>query len=152
MNNVLVIIAGVIVIVSIVLVAFWLLWSRIGQSGQEVLESRYPLDKPILSDAGAYFVGVESKGRLQLRGNGALALTATELWYKAAFFSTELVIPMQDINHVELVDSHLGKVVFGRKMLKVYFKNINDQADSVAFLVNNESLWRQSLERAKFGK
>ena len=75
----------------------------------------------ILQDLKALTLGLESRGVLQGRGNGALVLTADELtWFRFVPESSDLRIPREDITKVDTVKTHLGKT-YGRDLLRVTF-------------------------------
>jgi hypothetical protein len=85
------------------------------------------------ADYGASSFGVESRGALQWRGNGALILTEKTLAFFQLFAERELVIPLERIQALSLVHKHLGKVTSSR-LLRVEFR-ANEQLDAVAFWV-----------------
>lgn len=116
--------------------------------GQERLDRRYPADQVLLADTGANFFGVESRGSGQIRGNGVLALTASELWFSLLAPETELTIPLAAITAVELVPSHLGKAVAGRRLVLVRYTD-RGAADAAAWLVADPDAWLRAIERAR---
>jgi hypothetical protein len=94
----------------------------------------------------ANFFGTESRGVMQIRGNGILLLTDTDLVFGMFRPSREFLIPLANIVKIELVDSHLTKTVF-QPLLKVYFTNDEGDADSVAWWVANPTEWKNLLEK-----
>jgi hypothetical protein len=95
----------------------------------------------------ANFFGIESRGVMQIRGNGILLLTGTDLVFEMFQPSREFLIPLANIVKIELVDSHLTKTVF-QPLLKVYFTNDEGDADSVAWWVANPTEWKNMLEKS----
>jgi len=104
----------------------------------------YPADSIVVQDLKALSFGLESKGAMQSRGNGALALTATELhWFQFAP-ECDLRIPRDNITRVDAVKWHLGKSV-GRNLLFVAFTK-DGKPDSIAWHVTHLEQWRSQLE------
>jgi hypothetical protein len=97
---------------------------------------------------GANFYGQESKGKMQMRGNGTLALTEEELYFEWLVPRREFRIPLSAIQAVETPSSYLGKTNF-RPLLKVVFQNDAGQTDSMAWLVPDVEAARQEVEAAR---
>ena len=95
---------------------------------------------------GANFFGIESLGFMQVRGNGILLLTDTDLVFGMFRPKRDCLIPLALIEKTELVESHLTKTVF-QTLLKVYFTNEEGDADSVAWWVANPAEWKNVLEQ-----
>ncbi len=101
-----------------------------------------------LSESANYF-GLESKGVMQIRGNGVLILTKEKLYFEMwAKPKTNVEIPINSIQQIERGESHLGKRVF-QNLLKVHFINEKGNLDSVAWMVRDLEDWIQSLEKMK---
>lgn len=94
----------------------------------------------------ANFFGIESHGIMQIRGNGILLLTDTDLVFGMFRPAQDFVIPLAELEKIELAESHLTKTVF-RSLLKVYFTNKEEQLDSVAWRVLNPSAWKDLVEK-----
>ncbi len=94
----------------------------------------------------ANFFGIESQGIMQIRGNGILLLTDTDLVFGMFRPDRDFVIPLAKIEKIELAESHLTKTVF-RSLLKVYFTNEEGNVDSVAWWVVNPTEWKDLLEK-----
>ncbi len=97
----------------------------------------------LMKDLTANLFGVQSKGKAQARGNGALVLTAQGLRFYQVMPERDLSIDLEDVETVELVRSHLGKTV-GRELLRVSFSN-GGNPDSVAWYVADPLAWRQRI-------
>lgn len=94
----------------------------------------------------ANFFGIESHGAMQIRGNGILLLTNTNLVFGMFRLTREVLIPLTKIEKIELAESHLTKTVF-QPLLKVYFTNEAGDADSVAWWLANPTEWKNVLEK-----
>jgi hypothetical protein len=146
----LVVFAGVALLGVVLWGVFRVLMKRMRSVGEARLRERYPSGGVLLSAPSASCFGLESRGRMQVRGNGALALTANELWFRRFAGDFEVAIPLADITGVDLADSHLGKRVFGRQLLRVRFR-AGGAEDVIAWLVSDPSKWLEELDRARRG-
>jgi hypothetical protein len=100
-----------------------------------------------LRDSMANCFGLASLGRVQVRGNGSLALTRDTLGFQYALSKKPpLLIPRSAIQKVESTRSHLGKRV-GRPLLTVHFLDAAGNADVVAWLVRDLDRWSAELNR-----
>jgi len=108
------------------------------------MEKRFVGQRIILTALNANFFGQQSKGGMQVRGNGALVLTEIELWFCLAAPEREISIPVSQISKVELKRSHLGKTVF-RPLLYVEFSSATG-SDSIAWAVQNPGKWKDAIE------
>ena len=93
--------------------------------------------------ANARSLGVTSRDNAQARGNGTLALYATELVFVQWIPERELVLDLASITGVSNVDSHLGKRVGGR-LLKVIWAD-GDGPNSIALHVADLPEWTAAL-------
>lgn len=100
---------------------------------------------PIERQSGmANFFGLESKGGKQLRGNGALVVTADRVWFQRIGAGEPIVIPRRDVKAAEVVSSHAGKTV-GRPLLKLTFDDEHGGTDAVAWYVPDAEAWAAAL-------
>jgi hypothetical protein len=127
---------------------FRLLMSRMRRAGEARLRERYPSGEVLLAAPTANCFGLESLGRLQVRGNGVLALTSSELWFRRYAGDFELSIPLRDVRAVELAPSHLGKRILGRELLRVRFSRAGTE-DTVAWLMPEPRQWLERLQAMK---
>jgi hypothetical protein len=98
------------------------------------VRARYPdAAQTIIVDYAVNSLGLESLGRWQVRGNGALVVTATELCFFLYKPEREIVIPLADVTDLSFVHSHLGKWT-PHKLVKVAFRR-DDAMDAIALLV-----------------
>ena len=107
--------------------------------------SKFDERKIILGPASANTFGQESLRVRQLRGNGLLLLTETELYFGMFLPRKDFRIPINLITKIEIAKSHLGKTKF-RDLLKVYFTNNTGKEDSIAWLVKDLESWIKTLK------
>jgi len=98
----------------------------------------------LLQSFTANFFGRESLGPAQIRGNGALILTRTELIFILAFPRRETVIPIETITAVTQPRGHLGKSAL-RPLLRVQFTGPKGE-DAIAWAVRDPDRWQKGIE------
>ena len=110
-----VIIGAVIVIglIAVLVVVPSLAFRAMELSLRRRIAATYVPDQIVLEDLKAVTLGLESRGVMQGRGNGALVLTANELgWFRfVAPKGGDLRISRETITTVDTVKAHLGKIV-----------------------------------------
>lgn len=115
------------------------------QSGEARVAARYAKRDILLEDTLANSFGLESLGAGQVRGNGALVLTAKTLHFFQAVPAREVEIPLDRIDSVGIVKTHLGKST-GHDLLHVTFRNRDGQRDAIAWFVRPDAeTWRAKL-------
>jgi hypothetical protein len=94
------------------------------------------------------FFGQETKGLGQMRGNGCLILTNTELYFEMWWPKRTLKVPRHLISNVENPPPkwHLKKTK-NRPLLKIHFTNEQGYEDSAAWIVPELEQWISSLNR-----
>ena len=107
----------------------------------------YKPDAIVFQDLRANNFGLESKGAMQQRGNGALVLTARELHFFQLIPARDFRIPLDSITEVKTVRSHLGKTV-GRSLLHVSF-TVDGVEDAMAWSVVDVEAWLAKLGTPK---
>ncbi|WP_415971968.1 hypothetical protein [Rhodococcus sp. 077-4] len=140
-------IVGVVLLIVGIAVLVKVLVRRLSSSSQSAIAQQFADSSVVKSDPMANFFGLGSKGGAQVRGNGALVLTDSELWFRRIGSSTLLRIPLQDIDGADVTGSHAGKTV-GRSLLRVHFRT-EAAADSAAWLVENPESWVHAIESDK---
>lgn len=103
--------------------------------------------RDIQMKGNANFFGIESQGIRQIRGNGILLLTDTDLVFGMFRPTLDVLIPLANIKKIEFTESHLTKTVF-QPLLKVYFTNEDGETDSVAWWLPNPTEWKNVLEKS----
>jgi hypothetical protein len=98
----------------------------------------------LLREDDALSLGVESAGKMQLRGNGTLALTASEVLFAQWVPDRLLRIRRASIVEVTTTRSHLGKTI-GRDLLKVVWAPDAGGRDSLVLWVKDLDGWIEAL-------
>jgi hypothetical protein len=111
--------------------------------GETAVRSRYPDARLVMPNA--MFFGQQSKGVRQLRGNGTLAITDRELYFRKWAPAAEHIIPISAIQVIETPLAFLGKS-YGRPLLKIVYRTDNEQTDAVAWYVPDLDSVREQLE------
>ena len=122
---------------------------RFVRQKEEIASARYPHAR--LIDRAASFFGQESRGVGQMRGNGLLILTDTELLFEMLIPNQEFRIPLGRIQSLENPSSFLGKSRF-TPLLKVIYTNEHGAMDAMAWQVPDLSMWMRLLEEARSGR
>jgi hypothetical protein len=135
-------VAGVAIVIAITLA----LLRRYAVERGRVARQRFPDAVSIIP--GAQFLGRESVGAFQLRGNGTLVLTHTEIYFEMWFSNREYHIPLTAIRSLETVASFLGKTVL-RPLLKINFLTDTGQNDAMVWLVSDLDNVRLAIEQAR---
>ena len=136
--------AGILVGVIAILVVPKLVIKSMEPALERRISEMYSSEQIILKDLSALTFGLESRGVLQGRGNGALVLAANELcWFRFVPESSDLRIPRENITKVDTVKTHLGKTD-GRDLLRVTFTN-DGKPDSMAWYVRDLGAWLSKL-------
>ncbi len=102
-------------------------------------------------DRSASFFGQESRGAPQMRGNGTLILTDSELIFEMWVGSSQFRVPLSSIRSVENPQSFLGKSRL-TPLLKVAYRNEQGADDAMAWHVADLAGWMRQLEEARRAK
>jgi hypothetical protein len=147
---------GVLVVAVIVLsllvglgVVFGLVFvvlKRVAQRSRGTAGQQYPDAR--LVDANALFFGQQSRGVRQMRGNGTLIVTDSDIIFQQWVPSREFRIPLSAIQAIENPSSFLGKWQ-GVPLLKVSFLNESGHTDSMAWRVGDLSGVQRRIEEAR---
>lgn len=108
----------------------------------EVLRGRTPV---VLDDAALFF-GLQSKGAVQLRGNGCLVLVDDELVFLQWVTDRVVRVRRADVLEVDTARGHLGKRV-GRDLLRVRWREGAGEETS-AWFVHDLAAWLEHLRGA----
>jgi hypothetical protein len=119
-----------------------------GMAGNSAEEARQRFPNALLIDSRASFFGQESHGVTQLRGNGTLVITDSELIFMKWVPKRDYIIPLRSITGIETPSSFLGKSRF-TPLLKVVFTDENGKQDSMAWHVLDLDGVRRVIESAK---
>lgn len=145
---------GLVIILLLVLTGFFILvfggtllvLRRTARKKEASARERYPTARQI--DRAASFFGQESRGAGQLRGNGTLILTDSELIFEMWVPNREFHIPLQTIQSLENPTSFLGKSRF-TPLLKVVYTNEQGTTDAMAWQVPDLAGWMQAINDAR---
>ena len=90
-------------------------------------------------------LGLQSRGRGQVRGNGRLVLTDVELRFRQWIPQRETTIPLAAVISVGTEGSWLGKWV-GSKLLCVRWRTPDGSEDAMAWQVRDLDGWLGAIE------
>lgn len=119
---------------------------RVAARREQAMRQRFPTARTILPNVN--FFGRESDGAAQLRGNGTMALTGSEIVFERWVPRKEYRIPFAAIQAIETPRAFLGKSV-GQRLLKVVYTSDSGQTDSIAWLVPDLEALKQTLENLR---
>lgn len=114
----------------------------------ETMRQRFPDARFILAGANCY--GRQSRGSGQMRGNGTLVLTDTELIFEHWLPRSETRIPLRAIDQVDTTKSFRRKWSL-RPLLRVIFRTETGATDAIAWLVEDAAASHQAIEAAISG-
>jgi hypothetical protein len=135
------VLAGLIVLFAVVR----LVVGYFGRKFNETIKKKFAGKQIVRQSTGANFFGQSSRGVGQIRGNGALVLTPSELYFIMFVPRKELTIPLQSVTSVSTPRSHLGKTV-GWRLLRVDYRSPSGE-DAAAWAVQDVDEWASSVER-----
>lgn len=119
---------------------------RTARQKEASARERYPTARHI--DRAASFFGQQSHGVMQLRGNGTLILTDSDLIFERWVPNTEFRIPLRSIQALENPISFMGKSRFA-PLLKVVYTNEQGSVDAMAWQVPDLSDWVRRINEAR---
>src|SRR5687768_119687 len=150
MMEVLLLVVGILLIVAVSLVVVFggvsAVFGRYARRDEQSTEQEYPGARHI--ESGALFFGQESRGVMQMRGNGTLILTDDELLFKQWVVNKEFRIPLKSIQSVETPRSFLGKTQ-GVQLLKVSYLTESGAPDAIAWRVGDLAGLIRKIEEAR---
>src|SRR5262245_30317171 len=139
----------VLVLLLVFLVVFGgvsVMLGRFARQKEASARERYPAARHI--DRAASFFGQQSRGATQMRGNGTLILTDSDLIFEMWVPNTEFRIPLRSIQALENPKSFLGKSRF-TPLLKVVYTNEQGATDAMAWQVPDLSGWMRRINAAR---
>lgn len=143
---VLVLVVVLLLVFAIVFGGTLLVLRNIARKKEASARERYPYAKHI--DRSASFFGQESLGAMQMRGNGMLILTDSELIFEQWVTNKEFRIPVRNIQAIENPKAFLGKSRFV-PLLKVVYTNDQAVMDAMAWQVRDLGGWMQLINDAQ---
>ncbi|MBJ8341163.1 hypothetical protein JGU71_19945 [Antrihabitans sp. YC3-6] len=147
LSIVVLVLAILVVVLSVIVVVLKVVVGRVRKSSAAKIESQFSPTDIVRADPLANFFGLESKGGAQVRGNGALVLTRTMVWFSRAGGSVPLEIPLAAVREVDAVKTHAGKSV-GRRLLWIRFET-DRGFDSVAWFVRDVDDWITAIRATR---
>ncbi|MBP8001044.1 MAG: hypothetical protein KA314_02825 [Chloroflexi bacterium] len=140
------IVLSLLVIFGLVFGIVFVILKRVAQHQQNMAQHKYPDARFI--DSGALFFGQQSRGAMQMRGNGTLIITPTDVIFHQWIPGREFHIPLKAIQSIENPTSFLGKWQ-GVPLLKVNFLNEKGQTEAMAWRVRDLSGIQRAIEDAR---
>jgi hypothetical protein len=140
------VVLGVLVVSGIVFGVVFVALKRVAQRRREAAHQQYPDAR--LIDAGALFFGQQSKGVGQMRGNGTLIITHSDIIFQQWVTNQEFRIPLRAIQSLENPTSFLGKWQ-GVPLLQINFLNDSGQTDAMAWRVRDLGSVQRVIEDAR---
>ena len=141
MDGVILVAVIVIGIVAVVVgLVVWRIWKRT-QTNVEYINTR-------LQIRGANFFGQQSKGMMQMRGNGIFTLTGDTIYFDMWIPANHFEIPLSKITGIETPRSFLGKTVL-YPLLQINFQNDAGEADAIAWWLRDVESVKGAVEAAK---
>ncbi|PWH12834.1 MAG: hypothetical protein DDG60_11580 [Anaerolineae bacterium] len=145
-NSALMLLVGLAVFFAVVFGGAVAVVRYIGRQKEAGARARYPRARRV--ERAANFFGRESRGVMQMRGNGILVLTDAELIFEMWLWNTEVRIPLRSIQSVETPLSFLGKSRL-TPLLKVVYTTPEGGTDAVAWQVSDLSGWVRQINEAR---
>lgn len=97
--------------------------------------------------SAANYIGVESSGYEQVRGNGFLMLTSHFLLFERLAPKKRIMIPLRKVFRVDLVSSFLGRRNV-KPILRIAFTDDQTEQDKLGLLIKDPNKWQQLIQAA----
>lgn len=143
---VVILLLGLAVVFAVVFGGVFVVLRNISRQKEAHARERYPDARQI--DRTASFFGQESRGGTQMRGNGTLILTDSDLIFEMWVPNKEFRIPLHNIQTIENPSSFLGKSRF-TPLLKVVYLSDHGATDAMAWQVIDLSGWMHRINEAR---
>lgn len=133
------------VLLAVLCYLIYIIIASIKRKRAEELFTNYHKDRIIYFSKEVDFFGQKSAGRAQIRGNGSLLLTPDKLHFIRWVPKKNIIIPLDNIENIERVNSFLGK---NEKvdLLKIEFSNNQGVKDSAAWFLDNMHVWEKVIK------
>lgn len=136
---------SVIIGVSSLLALIRFIFSSIRKKMNTYIQTNFDQKDILGATTSANFLGKESQGGKQIRGNGALVLTKNEIYFFRALPFKEYSIPLNSVIKVSLPSSFNGKSVLS-KLLSIQYKT-SSGSETMAWALKNPESWKQTIEK-----
>lgn len=140
------IVLSLVVGLGIVFGLVFVLLRRVAQRSREAAHQQYPGAR--LIDSGALFFGQQSRGVGQMRGNGTLIVTDSDIIFQQWVTNREFRIPLTAIQSIENPSSFLGKWQ-GVPLLQINFLNDSGETDAMAWRLRDLGNVQRVIEEAR---
>jgi len=140
--SVIALVVAILVFIALAIAVVSISVSRRAKRTQTELEEE--LGDSIMRSANVIGLGLQSRGRGQVRGNGRLVLTPEELCFRQWIPQRETTIPLAAVTSVGTERSWLGKWV-GSKLLCVRWRTSDGGEDAMAWQVRDLDGWLAAL-------
>jgi len=140
--GILALVLGILIFVALLLAVILIPVSR--RAKQQRAEFEEELGDGMRRNETVLGLGLESRGRGQVRGNGSLVLTPEELRFRQLVPQRESVIPLADVTTVETTRWWLGKSV-GSRLLCVRWRTPDGTDDAMAWQVRDLDGWLAAI-------
>lgn len=130
------------VMVGVVIGVTLVILSRVSRAQTAKAREQFPQALAVLN---ANFAGLTADPSVRLRGNGILAITREELYFKQWVTNREFRVPMRAIQSVELMSNFMGRWSF-TPILKVNFTGAEGQAAAIGWHVRDAESVKQQIE------
>ncbi|MBI9049889.1 MAG: hypothetical protein JEZ00_10740 [Anaerolineaceae bacterium] len=97
--------------------------------------------------SAANFVGIESKGMGQVRGNGFLLLSSHFLLFERLAPKMRVNIVLRKIIRVDQVSSFLGKRNI-KPVLRIFYTDEHGEQDKIGFFIKDPDKWQNLIRKA----
>jgi hypothetical protein len=144
--QVLALVLGILIFIALVFAVVLALVGR--RAGRMRAELERGLGAPPKRAANAQGLGLESRGKGQVRGNGWLVLTDDELLFRQWVPDRETRIPLAAVTAVETPRGWLGKSV-GSRLLCVRWRTEDGGGDAMAWNVRDREEWVRQIDAAR---
>ena len=134
---------AILVVIAIAFAVVLIPVSRRAKRARTGLEEE--LGDTIRRSANVSGLGLESRGRGQVRGNGWLVLTDEELRFRQWIPQRETRIPLTAVTAAETKRTWLGKWV-GSKLLCVRWRTPDGSEDAMAWQVRDREGWLAAIQ------
>jgi type II secretory pathway pseudopilin PulG len=111
------------------------------------LLDEYQEENILAYTTSANYLGIESAGMGQVRGNGFLMLTSSFLLLERMAPKHRLQIPLRKIFRVDQVSSFLGRRNI-KPILRISFTNDEGEQDTLGILLKDPDKWQQLIHAA----
>ncbi|RJP76668.1 MAG: hypothetical protein C4522_17580 [Desulfobacteraceae bacterium] len=145
MNTFLIIAVSILLAVSFLLAILLIVYSGNRRKIEKIVQEKFTKEELLCVNTKAAFLGIQSTGGRQIRGNGAIVLTREALFFIRAVPCREYKIPIRSIKSVTMPRSFNGKSVLVPLLCVTY--DMGEGEDSMAWALTDVMKWKAAIER-----